>query len=245
MQPYENSSSPIGSQTDIAYRKLYKMLIRSRPGDRVVWYERVLGQNLQMGRTPVREALKRLQNEGLLVPSSLRGGLVAAHIPTEEVENIYQVRSALETVAAELAATRSQRGELSSAQLAELAGRAEVIKERIAVGDNNGATEANSAFHRFITQLAANPYLQKPLEQLWSRITLSALNNLVDDAQWAAAVNADHDEIVRCVSAGDAPGAATIARDHIRRAIDVYTAHHGAGQESNTHVTPLRSARSE
>ncbi len=226
MHVYDGPANSLNSQTDIAYQQIYRLLIRSRPGDGVIWYERALSDRLAMGRTPVREALKRLQTEGLLVPASVRGGLVAARVPSGEVASIYQVRSALESVAAELAAGRVHRGELSSAQLGELAHRAEVVRQCIASGDNDGATEANSAFHRFIAQLAANPYLERPLGQLWSRITLSALSNLVVDAEWATTVNADHAEIVRCISAGDAAAAAEVARVHIRRAADVYTAHH-------------------
>lgn len=219
------ASSAVNSQTDIAYKEIYKMLIRSRPGDGAVWYERALSDQLALGRTPIREALKRLQTEGLLVSASVRGGLVAAHVPSEEVTSIYQVRAALESVAAELAAGRARRGELSSAQLGELAHRAETVRQCIARGDSDGATEANSAFHRFIAQLAANPYLERLLGQLWSRITLSALSNLVVDADWATTVNADHTEIVRCISSGDAAAAAEVARVHIRRAADIYTAH--------------------
>ena len=233
MHAYDEVANSLSSQTDIAYKQIYKLLIRSRPGDGAVWYERALSDQLAMGRTPVREALKRLQTEGLLVPASVRGGLVAARVPSEEVAGIYQVRAALESVAAELAAGRARRGELSSAQLGELAHRAEAVRKCIESGDSDGATEANSAFHRFIAQLAANPYLERPLGQLWSRITLSALSNLVVDPEWATTVNADHAELVRCISSGDAAAAAEIARVHIRRAADIYTAHSNREREGD------------
>lgn len=247
MYAYDEAASSLNSQTDIAYKQIYSLLIRSRPGDGAIWYERALSDQLAMGRTPVREALKRLQTEGLLVPASVRGGLVAARVPSDAVASIYQVRAALESVAAELAAGRAHRGELSSAQMDELAHRADVVRECIASGDSDGATEANSAFHRYIAQLAANPYLERPLGQLWSRITLSALSNLVVDAEWATTVNADHAEIVRCISAGDAAGAADVARVHIRRAADIYTAHHAADHDGGPErgdAAPARSRRS-
>lgn len=244
MHAYDGAASSLNSQTDIAYQQIYRLLIRSRPGDGAIWYERTLSDQLAMGRTPVREALKRLQTEGLLVPASVRGGLVAARVPSEEVASIYQVRAALESVAAELAAGRARRGELSSAQLGELAQRAEAVRECITSGDSDGATEANSAFHRYIAQLAANPYLERPLAQLWSRITLSALSNLTVDAEWATMVNADHAQIVRCISSGDAAGAAEVARVHIRRAADIYTAHHNESPDNTQQRDATGAAQS-
>ena len=147
MHVYDGPANSLNSQTDIAYQQIYRLLIRSRPGDGVIWYERALSDRLAMGRTPVREALKRLQTEGLLVPASVRGGLVAARVPSEEVASIYQVRSALESVAAELAAGRAQRGELSSAQLGELAQRFRDGRLRTNVGATVTLDEAVSALN--------------------------------------------------------------------------------------------------
>ena len=216
----------VESQADVAYRTIYKLILHTGAGDDTVWFERQLGEQLGMGRTPVREALKRLQNEGLLIPVSAHGGLVAARISSAEVESIYRVRAALEALSAELAATRSSNGDLSRAQLAELSDRAAAVKACVDVGDNDGATEANSRFHEYISVLASNPFLHEALDSLWSRISLSALSNLTGDTDWASEVDAHHGELVRRISAGDAAGAAEVARHHIHRAAEVYTKHH-------------------
>lgn len=223
----------VESRADVAYRRIYKLILRSRPDDETVWFERKLGEQLDMGRTPIREALKRLQSEGLLIPVSAHGGLGVARISSEDVESVYRVRAALESLAAELAAERSRSGELSRVQLMELADRAQRVKVCVDTGDNDGATEANSQFHEYITQLAANSYLDEALERLWSRISLSALSNLVDDRDWAREIDSHHRQLVQFISDGDAEGAAKVARQHIYRAAEIYRIHHGLGAKEN------------
>ncbi|GAA1213781.1 GntR family transcriptional regulator [Pseudonocardia alaniniphila] len=226
MSPRSAVGQGVESQADIAYRAIYGLVLRNRANNDAVWFERQLGDQLGMGRTPVREALKRLQNEGLLVPVSAHGGLAAATISAAEVGNVYRVRAVLEALAAELAATRCAEGELTRSQLTELRRRADAIKDRAADRDLAGVSEVNHQFHEYIGVLAANPFLQDSLDRLWSRIAISALSNIVDDDAWVAEIHLHHDELVRLITEGDAAGAAAIARRHIERACEVYVAHH-------------------
>jgi DNA-binding GntR family transcriptional regulator len=226
MSPRSAAGQGVESQADVAYRAIYGLVLRNRANNDAVWFERQLGDQLGMGRTPVREALKRLQNEGLLVPVSAHGGLAAATISAAEVGNVYRVRAVLEALAAELAATRCAEGELTRSQVTELRRRADAIKEHAAHRDLAGVSEVNHQFHEYIGVLAANPFLQDSLDRLWSRIAISALSNIVDDDAWVAEIHLHHDELVRLIIEGDASGAAAIARRHIERAREVYVAHH-------------------
>jgi DNA-binding GntR family transcriptional regulator len=228
MSPRSTAGQGVESQADIAYRAIYRLILRNAADNDAVWFERQLGDQLGMGRTPVREALKRLQNEGLLVPISAHGGLAAATISAAEVGNVYRVRAVLEALAAELAATRCADGELTRSQLTELRRRADAIKERAADRDLAGVSEVNHQFHEYISILAANPFLQDALDRLWSRIAISAMSNIIDDDAWVTEIHLHHDELVRLITEGDAGGAAAIARRHIERARDVYVDHHGA-----------------
>jgi DNA-binding GntR family transcriptional regulator len=221
-----SSGHVVESQADVAYRSVYKLVLGGGAAENVVWFERQLGEQLGMGRTPVREALKRLQNEGLLIPVSTHGGLVAAHITNSEVEDIYRVRGALEALAAEIAARRSIAGELSRAQLVELERRANVISETARSGDLSDAGEANREFHEYISELADNTFLKEALDRLWSRISISALSNLVDDPIWISEIHEHHEQLVRSIVDGNPEVAASTASHHIQRAAEVYTAHH-------------------
>lgn len=227
MSPRSVTGQAVESQADVAYRAIYDLVLRSRANANAVWFERQLSDQLGMGRTPVREALKRLQNEGLLVPVSAHGGLAAATISTAEVANVYRVRAVLEALAAELAAIRSAAGELSRAQLSELRRRAEAIKECAANRDLAGVSEVNHQFHEYVNVLAANPFLQDALDRLWSRIAISAMRNIIDDDAWVSEMHVHHDDLVRLITEGDAIGASAIARRHTERAREVYAAHHG------------------
>lgn len=221
----------VQSQADIAYRDIYRLILASAATEGpepVVWFERQLGERLHMGRTPVREALKRLENEGLLVPASVHGGLVAATISNAEVEDLYRLRGALESLAAELAATRVADGKVSRSQLTELSDAAAEIKARAASGDTMGVSDANHRLHELIGSLSANPFLEDALSRLWYRIAVSALNNLSDDPAWLDETHSHHDELVRLIQDGDGDGAAALMDTHIRRAKETYLAHHEA-----------------
>ena len=167
-----------------------------------------------------------MQNEGLLTAAGAKGGLVAVHIPTAEIVDLYRVRAALESLAAELAAQRSARGELAPAQLTELRARADAVKACNDRGDTSGASQANGKFHEMICSLAGNRFLEDALNRLWGRIGASALSNLLDDQRWVSEVHEHHEELVRFISEGTAPDASAMALKHIHRAADVYTEHH-------------------
>jgi len=177
MQAGVRGGQPVESQADVAYRAIYNLVLGSKQAEGSVWFERQLGEQLEMGRTPVREALKRLQNEGLLIPVSAHGGLIAATISNAEVGDVYRLRAVLEALAAELAAMRSAAGELSRVALDELQARADAIKERASVRDLAGVSEANHLFHEYVATLANNPFLEEALNRLWSRIVISAMSN--------------------------------------------------------------------
>lgn len=218
------------SQADVAYRKIYDLVLASKGGEEGVWFERQLGEQLGMGRTPVREALKRLQNEGLLIPVSAHGGLGAATIMANEVEDVYRVRAALEALAAEIAANRSASGEVPRSQLTLLRELSELMRERADAGDTAGQSAANHQFHRHISVLAGNAFLTEALDRLWGRIAVSALNNLIDDPKWVTETHHHHDQIVRFIIDGDPSGAAQMMTEHIERARDVYLTNHGAAE---------------
>lgn len=226
MNKNRRAGLPVESQADIAYRAIYDLVLGSRGNEGAVWFERQLSDQLAMGRTPVREALKRLQNEGLLTAVSAHGGLAAATISSAEVQDVYRLRAVLEALAAELAAERSAAGELPQVALTELQRRADALRERAEAKDPIGLAEANHQFHENIMVLAANPFLEEALDRLWSRIRLSAMSNFIADDDWIEETHRHHDEVVRLIVAGDAAQASSFTRHHIDRAREVYLAHH-------------------
>ncbi len=130
---------------------------RLRPNERLV--ESHIARTMEMSRTPVREALKRLEMQGYLSPLPNGGLIVTDHSPSQ-IRNLYEVREALETMALKLACQRATEEQIEqAAKLHEL--MLEVIRNR----DVNQFIELNSAFHNELLSACAN-------EQLWSLLQI-------------------------------------------------------------------------
>ena len=142
-----------GSLADQAYDR-FREGLRSgalQPGQRVLEVE--LAERLGMSRTPVREAIRRLQSEGLIAHLPARGLCVAAY-DHAEVDELYGMREALEGTAARLAAQHAGRPDIALLQrLVEEEGRIPA----------EAAAEHNRRFHRALHQAAHNRYLLRAL----------------------------------------------------------------------------------
>ncbi len=216
------------TNSDRAYALLRRLIVsgRYRPGERLT--ELALTTELRMSRTPVREAIRRLQSDGLVTAAG-KGALVRL-LSIAEVSHLYEVRATLEALTAELAARNQRDGALSAREMRELTNR-QASFER-AVRDRNVAqmVRCNLALHQLIADLAANPFARDALRRVWDIIALSSITNLQDHA-WARKVIGRHRELIRAIRAGDARKAAASARAHVLEAAAIYTsrAPHGDG----------------
>ena len=137
-----------------AYRTIKAHILENRfqPGHQIL--EQQLANDLGMSRTPVREALIRLQNEGLveLIP---RRGMRVVPLAPEDLREIYEVLTALEVAAVDLAARRP----LTDEDLAPLDEALQTMENRLAVGDLDGWACADARFHNALIHLAGNKRL--------------------------------------------------------------------------------------
>src|ERR1700760_3981963 len=145
------------SLTDIAFDRIRTaILTRSlEPGTRVS--EAMLGEMLQVSKTPVREALLRLCHVGLVEPTT-RGLRVVLPNPTS-VRNAYEVRTGLETVAAQLAASRSPGN-----QQAETAPAAANSLQYAKAADAENFARWDRIFHVSVAEASGNELLAKAVE---------------------------------------------------------------------------------
>ena len=120
------------------------------PGAPII--EAELAARLGASRTPIREALRRLETEGLLEPRGLRGSVVRA-LDAAEVGCIFEIREALESLAARRAARV-----ISEADLRKLAGHLDAMRE--AVDDPNEMERHDTAFHDAVVHLGAGDAIQ-------------------------------------------------------------------------------------
>jgi DNA-binding GntR family transcriptional regulator len=206
--------------TETVYRQLREQIVSGvyRAGERL--HEVSLSTTLAVSRTPVREALRRLESDGL-VQGSGRGVAVTA-LSTPELQHAHAVRGALEALTAELAAERQRAGRLAPAVLADLGSQAEHLEEITAAGDLEQAADLNRRFHLGIAGLAGNPIAVEILDRLWNQITVSTRASLAPSER-PDAVAAEHRELLAAIACGDRARAGRIAGSHASataRAID-------------------------
>ncbi|MFD6418567.1 GntR family transcriptional regulator [Streptomyces sp. NPDC060194] len=194
------------SLRDRAYETLRRRIVEVelQPGQRLV--ERDLAAELDVSRVPLREALRLLAAEGLVVVVPHRGTLVAPFTPGD-VRDLFDVRETLEALAARLAAERHD-----AAGLARLGERLEVARAATSAGDRPGTAAANAGFHRDIVELAANPLLSSMMRPLEARTHwLFRLTAQRDPARQCV----EHGELYEAIAARDADRAAALAHAHV------------------------------
>jgi len=176
-----------------------------RPGDRLDVRE--LSTPLSMSPTPVREAMRMLEVEGLIIDEPHRGMSVAR--PTDgNLDELYELRANLEGYATRLATAHLNKG-----QLEQIRAAADAHRDARLNGDLATAAECNYEFHTLIYKAANDlPYLMEFIVRLWNAFPWNANWTLEMRAERAVG---EHDEIISALAAGDANEAERLMRVHI------------------------------
>jgi DNA-binding GntR family transcriptional regulator len=179
-----------------------------RPGDRLV--ESELAERFGVSRTPIREALQRLETQAVLARDGR--SLVVSSLDHDQLGELYVVRAELEGLAARLAAQHAAPEEIGVlrdmlARDRELAARPEAL------------ARANRRFHRQIHLASHNRYLIQQLEMVHRSMALMATTSLAAEGRGARALD-EHEAIVRAIEARDGEAADAAIRLHISRAFE-------------------------
>ena len=171
------------------------------PGDRLT--EERLAEDFGVSRNPVREAIRVLEAEGFLHAQPRRGAVVAS-MSVRDVEDLFDVRLSLETLAATLAAERA--GAAGSATLTKLLGRAGTTPRTADLA------ALNTRFHSEICALSGNALLTGLMESLHSRLQWVYRQSVETRAadSWA-----EHRDLADAILAGDPDAAGRAARRHV------------------------------
>lgn len=170
-----------------------------------------VADSVGVSRTPVREAMLRLQAEGLLRLYPKKGALVVP-ITAAEAEDVLEARALVESWAAERAVGH---GEALAVELEE---PLRVMREHRASGDVGAFSAADRAFHALIVDASGNAILTRLYRSLRERqICINATAMRVSGQRMDIAV-ADHTRFVELIRAGDHDGFATLARAHLETA---------------------------
>jgi len=177
-----------------------------RPGDRLV--ESELAERFGVSRTPVREALQRLETQAMLVRDGR--SLIVASLDHNQLAELYTVRAELEALAGRLAARHATPEEVRV--LAQM-----VEEDRRAKGDPEILARTNKRFHRQIHLASHNRYLVQQLDLVHRTMALMARTSLAAEGRSETAL-AEHARIVDAIAAGDGAAADKALRHHISAA---------------------------
>jgi DNA-binding GntR family transcriptional regulator len=199
------------------YRSLRDQILTGALAPLTRLVELHVAQQFAVSRTPVREALKRLIAEGLVVGDPMRG-MVVRDVDPAEVEDIYIIREVLDGLAARLAASRASATDLVRLQLLM-----ELMQESAGAQRWEAVVQINIKFHEVLYSAAGNERLAligRSLQDGVRRYSPRALS----DPERVAAVLREHAEIVRALEAHDLDGAEASARRHLAAARQNFTA---------------------
>jgi DNA-binding GntR family transcriptional regulator len=195
------------TESDRAYQRIKDRIVSIRLTPGSVIREGELSEELDIGRTPIREALKRLEAEKLVVALPHRG-MHVAEISITDLTQIYEVRLELEAVSASLAALRMQRAQL--AEMRQLAHDYEVMQH----DDLESLFQVDRRFHMLVAEGTHNRFLEWEIGRYYD-LSLRVWNMALRYVDPSDVDVAAHLGLLECVEAGDPKAAAKAMREHI------------------------------
>lgn len=195
---------------DEASERIRDMIVEGRLAAGEWINENELCQQLQISRTPLREALKVLAAEGLvqLVP---RRGARVARLSVREIVDLFEALSGIEGIAAELAAKRMSAADLDGLRQLQLR-----IEQRHKARNRHEYFHDNQTLHQAIVQCSGNSALVDIHARLIARVRRARYQAILSEARWAESVQ-EHAQILAALESRDARKAGELMRQHVGR----------------------------
>lgn len=195
---------------EIVYEELKLLILTGKisPGMRLM--EEELAEDMGVSRTPIREAIRKLEKEGLITIEPRRGAYVS-QISTKDMVEILEVRQNMEGLAAELAAQR-----MSEEDKEKLGNIAKAYEEAVAAGDMAEMIRCDTAFHHIIVEATQNKILIQMVEQL-QEMVLRFRYIYYDNFKRAEQMLSEHQAIYEAIAGGNTEVARESANVHIDR----------------------------
>ena len=195
---------------DVVFQTLRQAILRGelKPGERLM--EIHLAQKLGVSRTPVREAIHKLELEGLVLMIP-RKGAVVAEITLRDLEEVLEVRMALEELAVRSACRR-----INEEQLKELKALADGFKQTLSGADVSAYVEADVALHDAIYAATGNSRLVQMLSNLREQMYRYRMEYLKDRKSHSR-LAVEHEEILAALENRDEAAAVRLMRYHVEQ----------------------------
>ena len=214
------------------YEELRENIVNGRYAAGAPLVETTLAAEYNVSRTPIREALRRLEQDGL-VERGARGMHVRSRSP-EEILEIYEVRIILEVAAARAAAQR--RTPLDLARLEQV----HQAMLNVSTDDSERLASTNRRFHEIVWSMSHNATLIDLLDRLHAHLIRYRETTLTYADRWQTVLD-EHAEMIDAIKAGDADRAAAIAESHMVGARNVRLAMYADLDSAEETTTARRS----
>lgn len=193
---------------DVVFHTLREAILKGdlKPGERLM--ELQLAAKLGVSRTPIREAIRMLQQEGLAVTIPRKGAQVAA-MTEKDMEDVLRIREALEILAAQLACEK-----ITGAQLAALENNVCQFEAASRSGDWKGMAQTDIDFHDMIYCAASNPKLVQMLNNLREQVYRYRVEYLKDDRNHPRLIQ-EHRQITAALRRRDKECVTEIMKQHL------------------------------
>ncbi|MBC01351.1 MAG: GntR family transcriptional regulator [Rhodobacteraceae bacterium] len=208
-----DSEEAAPSLAEYVYQELSQWIREGRynPGDRI--REATVSKELGVSRTPVREALRRLQSERRVTIEPQRGAVVA-ELDRHEVVELYQLRQHLEGIAARFAAQHASPAEIAEMQ--------DILKRsENASADLKVLNQINWEFHNALYSAAHNRFLLRSIAAISDEMALLKGTKYIPEDR-PASLHREHQRILDAIIARDPDQADCAAQDHIENALRVH-----------------------
>ncbi|WP_297720887.1 GntR family transcriptional regulator [Limnohabitans sp. Rim8] len=222
--------------------RLRQMLVENQIAPGAKLNERALCESLSVSRTPLREAIKTLAAEGLVVLLPNRGA-VAVSLSLDDVRHTFEVMAGLEGLSGQLAAERITETELMEIQALHFEMMAAFTRR-----DLSSYYRLNAQIHSAINTAAKNPVLSSTYEQVNARLQALRFKSNQDDEKWHSAMQ-EHARMIEALQARQPQVLRDLLVRHLEHKRDVVLAQLQASPSDNTShntshsVAPLKTTR--
>lgn len=193
---------------DVVFNTLREAILRGdlAPGERLM--EVQLADKLGVSRTPIREAIRILEQEGLAITIPRKGAIVAG-MTSKDMQDVLEIREALEQLSVQVACDK-----ITEAGLAELKQTMVEFEEALTTGDIKKIAQADVAFHDVIYVATDNPKLISMLNNLREQMYRYRIEYLKDASHYPE-VLADHEAIYNYLKGSDKENVTAMIKKHI------------------------------
>lgn len=193
---------------DVVFNTLREAILKGelKPGERLM--ELQLAAQLGVSRTPIREAIRMLEQEGLAVTVPRKGAEVAK-MTLKGMEDVLEIREALDVLACQLACVR-----ISEEQLSVLEEKKQAFEESLKTGNVKTIAEADMSFHDVIYEATGNPKLVNMLNNLREQIYRYRVEYLKKEENYPILIK-EHNDIYQALVNRNQEEAATSIREHV------------------------------